>query len=88
MWETSESDLQKARSQELAEWQDHPVTRLFLEWVKTQREELKELWADGNFTAAFDIEMMAKNASATGAASIYKKILTLEVDDLWRDDNE
>lgn len=46
------------------------------------REHLKESWANGEFTAAFDIEMMAKNAGATGAASAYQRILDIELIDL------
>lgn len=47
-----------------------------------------ESWANGEFTAAFDTEMAVKNASATGACSIYKEIVDIEVEDLFGDSNE
>jgi hypothetical protein len=47
---------------------------------------LKDQWADGYYTAAFDTEMIAKNAAATGAASILKDILDISIDDLWSEE--
>jgi hypothetical protein len=43
---------------------------------------LKEAWANGQFTAAFDIEMMAKNAGATGAASVFQELVEIEYETL------
>lgn len=64
-------------------WKDHQVTKDLILWASNKREALKEGWAQGDFTAAFDIEMMAKNAGATGAASILKQIMDLNYDDFY-----
>lgn len=55
-------------------------------WAESEREKLKDAWASGHFTAAFDIEMMAKNAGATGACSALKELLEIEFDDLYGED--
>lgn len=55
--------------------------------LSQKREGLKEAWANGQFTASFDIEMMAKNAGATGACSMISEILNLDVDDLFGEDD-
>jgi hypothetical protein len=57
-----------------------------MEWARSERERLKDAWANGNFTAAFDIEMMAKNAGATGACSALQSLLSIEFDDLYGED--
>jgi hypothetical protein len=44
---------------------------------------LKESWANGEFTAAFDIEMMAKNAGATGGASVLNEVINISADELF-----
>lgn len=64
-------------------WKDHPVTKDLIRWASSKREALKEAWAQGELTAAFDIEMMAKNAGATGAASILKQVIDLNYDDFY-----
>jgi hypothetical protein len=51
-------------------------------WASRKRENLKEAWANGQFTAAFDIEMMAKNAGATGAASVFQELVEIEYETL------
>ena len=60
------------------EWLAHPCTKTLRSWAREQRQSLMEQWAGGNFTASFDIEMMAKNAGATGACSIYAEIEELD----------
>ena len=61
--------------EEWNEWLQHPCTKRLRYWAKVQRQELMEMWADGSFTAAFDVEMAARNAGATGACSIYQMLL-------------
>ena len=43
---------------------------LMREAARKKREALKEQWAQGGFSASFDMEMAVKNASATGACSV------------------
>ena len=64
------------------------MTRLFREWVKGDIEPLKDAWANGAFTGAFETEMMVKNAAATGAVSALKSGLEISVDDLFGAENE
>lgn len=60
---------------------------MFFRKIKSLREALKEQWADGQFTAAFTTEMLAKNAGATGACSAYGVILEFEAEDIFGDDD-
>ena len=60
------------------EWLLHPVTKSLRDWAKRERGELMEQWANGMFSAAFDVEMAVKNAGATGACSIYQQIIDLD----------
>ncbi len=62
------------------------MTRRFRSWVKSDIERLKDAWANGQFSAAFDTEMLVKNAAATGACSALKSVLDLSVDDLYGED--
>ena len=57
------------------EWLAHPCTKRLRYWAEKQREELKEKWAAGDFSAAFDMEMAVKNAGATGACSVYVDLI-------------
>lgn len=54
--------------------------------MERRRSELKESWANGEFTAAFDTEMLAKNAGATGACSMLLELLTITAEDLGDSD--
>ncbi|MBT9137983.1 MAG: hypothetical protein DDT31_00527 [Syntrophomonadaceae bacterium] len=54
--------------------------------MKSDIERLKDAWANGQFSAAFDTEMLVKNAAATGACSALKSVLDLSVDDLYGED--
>lgn len=63
-------------------WKAHPVTELLLKWAESKREELKESWASGSFSAAFTTEMLVKNAAATGACSILADIINVDYVDV------
>lgn len=56
-----------------------------MQWASMRREKLKESWARGEFTASLNTEMVARNAAATGAASIYEELLNLTYEDLEDD---
>ena len=60
------------------EWLQHPCTKRLRIWADEQRTDLMEQWANGNFSAAFDMEMAVKNAGATGACSVYVDIRELD----------
>ncbi len=77
--------MQEQDEELFRQWREHPVTIRLLQWAERRREALKEGWANGEFTAAFDIEMMAKNAAATGAVSIYKELIDISSEDLFGD---
>jgi hypothetical protein len=36
------------------------------------------MWAGGAFSASFEVEMLVKNAGATGACSAYQEVLELD----------
>lgn len=47
-----------------------------------------ELWAGGNFSAAFDMEMAVKNAGATGACSVYASIIELDYEQIAKEEED
>lgn len=65
---------------EWKEWLQHPCTKRLRHWAAVGRQEKMEMWASGEFSAAFDMEMAVKNAGATGACSIYKELIELDYD--------
>lgn len=66
--------------EEWQEWLMHPCTKRLRYWAEVEREGLKEAWANGDFSAAFDMEMAVKNAGATGACSILVEVIDLPYD--------
>ena len=63
---------------EWSEWLQHPCTKRLRFWADQTRLDLMEQWAEGNFSAAFDMEMAVKNAGATGACSVYLDVRELD----------
>ena len=47
---------------------------------------MRDAWENGNFSAAFDTEMIVKNAGATGRCEVMREIVNLEADDLFGDE--
>ena len=74
---------QSPESDRYSEWLQHPVTQDMMLWARKEKIKLMEAWAEGNFTATFSNEMMARNAAATGACSMLEKLINLEYDDLY-----
>lgn len=64
--------------EEWIEWLNHSCTQRLRYWAEVERERLKESWANGDFSAAFDMEMAVKNAGATGACSVLIGIINLD----------
>lgn len=60
------------------EWLIHPCTKRLQMWAAKERMGLMEAWAEGNFAAAFTMEMAVKNAGATGACSVHKDFIELD----------
>lgn len=58
------------------------MTKQLRLWAKVKREGLKDSWASGVFSGAFDTEMIVKNAGATGACSILLEVMEINYDDL------
>ena len=51
---------------------------MVMRWAYLKREDLKEQWANGVFSAAFTTEMIIKNAAATAACSILDDLLNID----------
>lgn len=67
---------------ELNEWRQHPTTRRVMAFLRTGREEIKELWAKGNFTSP-DMETGAlANAKEIGRCQAWEDILELTGNEL------
>lgn len=68
--------------EEFLDWLQSPVTQLLREWARRRRQNLMERWANGDFSAAFSMEMAVKNAGATGACSILEEVIEPVFQDL------
>lgn len=78
--EELEALLRDNSKEEFHQWRAHPVTSLLFNFLDSRREELKEMWASGNFSAPSLDEMAIRNAAAQGASSILSDILNLDSD--------
>lgn len=67
-------------------WKQHPVTILFLQWLDSRREELKESWASAGFVNSHDVADVYLNAGAISACSVLKQIKEVEAEDLFGDE--
>lgn len=47
---------------------------------------MRDAWENGNLSAAFETEMIVKNAGATGRCEAMKDVINLEADDLFGDE--
>jgi len=57
-------------------WLQDPCTQMLREYARRKREELKEMWAGGDFSDPTSATSMAiKNAGATGACSAYQEVI-------------
>lgn len=70
------------------EWKQHPCTKRLMVWSKEQKQSLMEMWAAGNFSAAFSVEMAVKNAGGTGACSVYTSLIELDYNQIGVIDEE
>jgi len=64
--------------EEWQSWLQHACTKRLRFWATQGREVLKEKWAQGDFSAAFNMEMAVKNAGATGACSVLVDVTELD----------
>jgi len=63
---------------EFKEWLANPVTIRLNEWLRKEREDLKELWAKGVFTAQDQFATAISNAEAIGQCYAYTQVVDLE----------
>lgn len=63
------------------------MTQALLRWAEEQRQARMEDWASGKFTAAFETEMLVKNAGATGYCNALQDLITMEAEELFEVSN-
>ena len=78
--QTNNLTVEQAQFQE---WLSHPVTSQLRQWAQNRRQELMDQWANGDFFASFNTEMIAKNAGAASACSIYQQINELDFEVIY-----
>jgi hypothetical protein len=67
---------------EFEEWLLHPVTQDFKKLLKYKREDIKERWANGNFTAESADGTKQLNAEALGWVWMLEQVLALDYEGL------
>ena len=63
-------------------WLAHPVTVLLNQYLRRQRELLKEQWANAGFTADTSEKTALLTANAVGQCEVLQTILELQPDQL------
>ena len=66
--------------EEWAEWLQHPVTKLVHAVINRRREDLKEAWANGAYTAEGEFGTRFLGAGALGEVAALRGFLELDVD--------
>ena len=71
------------------DWLAHPVTVRFNQYLRRERESLKEQWANGSFTAPSAEQTALLTANAVGQCEVLSTLINLEPDQLFSEqDNE
>jgi hypothetical protein len=68
------------KNEEWVEWLQHPVTQLVRSYIKHRREDLKESWARGAYTAESEFGTKFLMAGALGEAAALQGFLDMDVD--------
>ena len=84
----AEQQQDKLYLEEFQSWKAHPTTKRFFQFLKQQRENYKEEWAEARFVNSHDIADVYQNAGAISACSVMKQILEIEADELYEEDDE
>jgi hypothetical protein len=85
---SQKTPLELRQEEEYLAWLDHPVTRLFRAYLKSQRESLKESWANAGYVSSHDVADIYQNAGAISACSVLQQIHDLEASELYGDQDE
>lgn len=64
--------------QQVLEWLQHPVTKMFRDHLKVVREDLKESWASGAFSEDTEFKNAVKQAWAVGQCKLLDELLDPE----------
>ena len=67
------------------EWLAHPVTVRLNRYLRQQRQELMEQWAQGNFTSDRGEATLQLNANAIGQCEVLSSIIDLEFQQLFQE---
>lgn len=70
---------------EFKEWQQHPATKVLIEWLEAKRAEIREQWELGNYTADTCEKTAMLNASALGIAEGYFDVINLDFETIESD---
>lgn len=68
--------------QEWAEWKLHPVTKVYLRYLKDNREHFKEIWAAGNLTSPSLEASAQKNIEAISKCQVLQDLAELDYESI------
>jgi hypothetical protein len=74
----NESPLTLQQLEQYNDWLTHPVTLALNHYLRSQRELLKEQWANGAFTAPSVEQTALLTANAVGQCEVLNDLLDLE----------
>lgn len=66
-------------------WLGHPVTVRLNQYLRQQRELLKEQWANGGFTSDTSEKTALLTANAVGQCEVLSAILEIQPDQLYQE---
>lgn len=73
---------QLAFEEDFKGWLDHPTTKKLLSYMRSQIQDRKDAWANGEMVSSFSHEQFIREAVAKGYISAFQEVLTIEAKDL------
>ena len=70
------------------DWLGHPMTVRLQQFLRLQREALKEQWANGAFTAETSERTALLTANAVGQCEVLSTLLDLQPDQLFAEPDQ
>ena len=68
----------KITAEEWKEWEAHPVTKVFREYLEGRQKSLQDQWAVGMFQSEEPVSTQSANQNALSEMNVTREILELE----------
>jgi len=83
-----QKEAAEAANLEFHQWKQHPVTKDFFAFLAEQINNKAKDWAEGQFNGSDLHSFVAQNATAQGAVTVMRDLVTLEFKDIYEIEGE